>query len=301
MVVTNVNRPACRVTVIIATYNWANVLPYSIGSVLDQTFTDFELLVIGDGCSDESGKVVEEIEDARVQWHNLPANTGHQSGPNNLGIDLAGGDVAVRLQPEVLPRTTVTFDDSGSMSRNIGCPSPALAPEIYSFRYMSYEGSVYNPPGSQGKFDENKYPDPLQIKGPDGPGFPSYFETHYRGGVEVARDFAEVVWGKGLEFGATSSLTEELRREAEAQLQKLGIASRDGYRQHGIKQAGLVAGSQETFELARRELEREYDRLILAFKKRVDPALREQLGANGWSGQPLERDEWTRTVHRKRR
>lgn len=94
---TNVNRPACRVTVIIATYNWANVLPYSIGSVLDQTFTDFELLVIGDGCSDESGKVVEEIEDARVQWHNLPSNTGHQSGPNNFGIDRARGDVIAYL------------------------------------------------------------------------------------------------------------------------------------------------------------------------------------------------------------
>jgi hypothetical protein len=213
----------------------------------------------------------------------------------------AWGDVAVRLRPEVLPRTTVTFDDSGSMSRNIGCPSPALAPELYSFRYMSYEGSVYNPPSSQGKFDENKYPDPLQIKGPDGPGFPSYFETHYRGGVEVARDFAEVVWGKGLEFGATPALTEEIRRAAEAQLQRLGIVSREGYRQHGLKQAGLVASSEETFELARRELEREYDRLILAFKKRGGPALREQLGANGWSGQPLDRDEWTRTVYRKRR
>jgi hypothetical protein len=53
--------------------------------------------VIGDGCSDESGKVVEEIGDARVQWHNLPANTGHQSGPNNLGIDLARGDVIAYL------------------------------------------------------------------------------------------------------------------------------------------------------------------------------------------------------------
>ncbi|HYC91914.1 MAG TPA: glycosyltransferase [Thermoanaerobaculia bacterium] len=39
-----------RVTVIMATYNWSTVLPYSIGSVLAQTFTDFELLVIGDGC-----------------------------------------------------------------------------------------------------------------------------------------------------------------------------------------------------------------------------------------------------------
>src|SRR5437763_11084 len=37
------------VTVIIPTYNWSSVLPYSIGSVLRQTFTDFEVLVVGDG------------------------------------------------------------------------------------------------------------------------------------------------------------------------------------------------------------------------------------------------------------
>ena len=42
------------VTVIMPTFNWSSVLPYSIGSVLGQTFTDFELLVVGDGCTDDS-------------------------------------------------------------------------------------------------------------------------------------------------------------------------------------------------------------------------------------------------------
>jgi glycosyltransferase involved in cell wall biosynthesis len=86
-----------RVTVIIPTYNWATVLPYSIGSVLDQTFRDFELLVIGDGCTDESGEVVSAIEDRRVHWHNLPVNTKHQSGPNNEGLRLAAGELIAYL------------------------------------------------------------------------------------------------------------------------------------------------------------------------------------------------------------
>jgi glycosyltransferase involved in cell wall biosynthesis len=90
-----------RVTVIIATYNWATVLPCSIGSVLDQTFTDFELLVIGDGCTDESADVVERLARAdagkRVSWHNLASNTGHQSGPNNEGLRLAQGELIAYL------------------------------------------------------------------------------------------------------------------------------------------------------------------------------------------------------------
>jgi glycosyltransferase involved in cell wall biosynthesis len=86
-----------RVTVIIATYNWSTVLPYSIGSVLGQTFTDFELLVVGDGCTDDSESVVAAIGDPRVRWINLPVNTRHQSGPNNEGLRQARGELIAYL------------------------------------------------------------------------------------------------------------------------------------------------------------------------------------------------------------
>jgi glycosyltransferase involved in cell wall biosynthesis len=88
---------APRVTVIIATYNWSSVLPYSIGSVLRQTFGDFELLVVGDGCTDDSEKVVAAIGDPRVRWINLPENSGHQSGPNNEGLRQARGEIIAYL------------------------------------------------------------------------------------------------------------------------------------------------------------------------------------------------------------
>ena len=83
--------PEPLVTVIIPTYNWSSVLRYSIGTVLWQTFRDFELLVIGDACTDDSEAVVRSFSDPRVQWHNLPQNSGNQSGPNNRGLELARG------------------------------------------------------------------------------------------------------------------------------------------------------------------------------------------------------------------
>jgi glycosyltransferase involved in cell wall biosynthesis len=82
-----------RVTVILPTYNWSSVLRYAIASVLRQTFTDFELLVVGDGCTDDSAQVVADAGDARVRWIALPENTGHQSGPNNVGLSQARGEI----------------------------------------------------------------------------------------------------------------------------------------------------------------------------------------------------------------
>jgi glycosyltransferase involved in cell wall biosynthesis len=109
-----------RVTVIIATYNWSAVLPYAIDSVLAQTMPDFELLVIGDGCTDDSEQVVTAIKDPRVRWINLPANTGHQSGPNNRGLQEARGEFVAYLGHDDLwlshhlQCTTEKLDETGA-------------------------------------------------------------------------------------------------------------------------------------------------------------------------------------------
>jgi glycosyltransferase involved in cell wall biosynthesis len=86
-----------KVTVIMPTYNWSNVLPFSIGSALDQVFADFELIVVGDGCTDDSEEVVKAIGDPRIRWINLPTNQGHQSAPNNEGLRNARGDLIAYL------------------------------------------------------------------------------------------------------------------------------------------------------------------------------------------------------------
>ncbi len=77
------------VSVIIATYNWSSVLRLAMHSVLWQTLQDFEIIVVSDGCTDDSESVVRSFGDARVTWHNLPVNHGHQSAANNAGLRLA--------------------------------------------------------------------------------------------------------------------------------------------------------------------------------------------------------------------
>lgn len=77
------------VTIIMATYNRSNVLAYAIRSVLHQTETDWELLVIGDHCTDDTETVVASFADSRIRFINLPENIGEQSGPNNVGLQQA--------------------------------------------------------------------------------------------------------------------------------------------------------------------------------------------------------------------
>ena len=109
-----------QVTVIIPTYNWSSVLPYSIGSALRQTFAGFELLVDGDGCTDDSEEVVGRIGDPRVRWINLPENTRHQSGPNNEGLRQARGEIIAYLGhddlwfPHHLEAHLAAYDSEGA-------------------------------------------------------------------------------------------------------------------------------------------------------------------------------------------
>lgn len=64
---------------------------HAIESVLGQTFTDWELIVVGDGCTDDTAEIVARYVDAdpRVRFVNLERNWGEQSAPNNIGRSLA--------------------------------------------------------------------------------------------------------------------------------------------------------------------------------------------------------------------
>jgi glycosyltransferase involved in cell wall biosynthesis len=85
------------ISILIPTYNWSSVLKLAIRSVLWQTEQNFELLVIGDACTDDSESVVNSFADARIRWRNLPVNCGHQSGPNNAGLAMARGKYVAML------------------------------------------------------------------------------------------------------------------------------------------------------------------------------------------------------------
>ncbi len=84
-------------TVIISTYNRSSALRIALQSVLDQTYKDFEVIVVGDGCTDDSFDIVKSLNDERVIWYNLPSNYGNQWAPNNFGLSVARGKYVTYL------------------------------------------------------------------------------------------------------------------------------------------------------------------------------------------------------------
>lgn len=86
-----------RVSVIIATYNWSEALKCALRSLQLQTFTDFEVLVVGDACTDDSADVVSGFGDPRFRWMNRARNAGGQWAPNNDGIAESTGEYIAYL------------------------------------------------------------------------------------------------------------------------------------------------------------------------------------------------------------
>jgi glycosyltransferase involved in cell wall biosynthesis len=59
------------ISVITTTYNCANYIVQAIRSILNQTFQDFEYLIIDDGSTDNTEEIIEKINDIRIRYYKL--------------------------------------------------------------------------------------------------------------------------------------------------------------------------------------------------------------------------------------
>ncbi len=142
------------VSIVTATYNRSNVLRLAIESVLRSTFADWELVVVGDACTDDTAAVVASFGDPRIRLASMPENFGDQSGPNNLGATLAGGRYLAYLSqddlwfPDHLATSVAAIASTGADLVFSGI-AIALAVDAAARERGAWRFRVFAPPGER--------------------------------------------------------------------------------------------------------------------------------------------------------
>ncbi len=87
------------VTVFMTCYNGSPFVAEAITSVLNQTFTDFEFIIIDDGSTDDSWAIIQSFSDPRIKARQNEKNLGLVKS-RNIGLELAAGDYLAILDAD---------------------------------------------------------------------------------------------------------------------------------------------------------------------------------------------------------
>ena len=87
------------ISVIMPTYNRKSIIQKAITSVLNQSYTNFELIIIDDGSDDGTYTLLKSLEDERIRILRHEVNKG-SSYSRNIGLKNAKGDIIMYLDSD---------------------------------------------------------------------------------------------------------------------------------------------------------------------------------------------------------
>ena len=79
------------VSIIVPTYNRAELLKITIQSILSQSYKNFELLIVSDKSTDNTKSVINSFNDKRIKFFELKRNYGYPAKPRNYGLKKSKG------------------------------------------------------------------------------------------------------------------------------------------------------------------------------------------------------------------
>lgn len=126
-----------KISIIVPVYNVEQYLPRCIDSILAQTFTDFELLLIDDGSNDNSGKICDEYaeKDNRIRVFHK-GNEGVSSA-RQIGLEKANGQYSIHADGD-------DWLESNMLERMYKMANTTNADIVISDFYIDkYEQSLY--------------------------------------------------------------------------------------------------------------------------------------------------------------
>jgi cellulose synthase/poly-beta-1,6-N-acetylglucosamine synthase-like glycosyltransferase len=121
---------APTVSVVLSVRNGGSDLPQAIGTILNQSFTDFELIVINNGSTDETGAYLDSIPDPRVRvFHQADAGL---AAALNRGISLARGRYIARQDHDDLADPSRIAKQVSFLDAHLDCALVGTRAEIWA-------------------------------------------------------------------------------------------------------------------------------------------------------------------------
>ena len=80
------------ISIIIPVFNAEKYLRQCLDSILAQTYTNYEVVIINDGSTDKSGDIIDDYGKYDDKIHPYHRNNGGVSSARNFGLDKAKGD-----------------------------------------------------------------------------------------------------------------------------------------------------------------------------------------------------------------
>lgn len=105
-----------KVSVLMPVYNGEKYLKDAIDSILNQTFIDFEFIIINDGSIDNTRKIIESYDDQRI----LLINQENKGLPItlNIGIEIARGEFIARMDADDISEENRLMEQVEFMDQN---------------------------------------------------------------------------------------------------------------------------------------------------------------------------------------
>ena len=118
-----------KISIISTVYNTGPYLRPAVESILAQTFTDFELLLVDDASHDGSAAVCDALaqEDARIRVFHQP--NGGPAHARNTGLDNARGDYIGFVDSDDLIAPDAAYDVRPSLEKYYGKEAVLIAGE----------------------------------------------------------------------------------------------------------------------------------------------------------------------------
>lgn len=142
-----------KISIIVPVYNAENYLRRCIDSILEQTYTNFELLLINDGSTDGSAKILEEVKESDSRIRIVHKKNEGVSATRNLGLKLATGDYITfidsddfvdKLYLDVLYKS-LTENDADIASGNFASFNEERQAFLFFTTDETYFEKVYSP------------------------------------------------------------------------------------------------------------------------------------------------------------